>query len=203
MGRRSSGCTQPASPTLTVVHGDDSGMDALLGRACGGDEHAFAELYRHLHKQVLRYLHARYGVSVEDVAAETWACVARDLHRFRGGFADFQRWVFTIARARAIDELRRAAKPAIPLQEAHLPPLHASAEQEALHAQHDRAVLALVRSLPPDQADAVAARILAGLDVATTAKLLGKSPGSVRLNTHRGLRRLAQLLPTSQLNVVA
>src|SRR5947209_2682761 len=197
-----SGCVASSGPTLTVVHprGD---MDVVLTRACDGDEYAFAELYRHLQQRLLRYVQARYGVSVEDVVAETWASVARDLHRFSGGFADFQRWVFTIARARAIDELRRAARAAIPVEDLPAPALHPSAEHEALHALDGRDVLALVRCLPPDQADAVAARVLAGLDVASAAQLLGKSAVSVRVNTHRGLRRLAQLIPVEMLHVVA
>jgi len=39
-----------------------------------------------------------------------------------------------------------------------------------------------------------AVRVVADLDVAETAKLLGKSAGAVRVLTHRGLRNLARLL---------
>jgi RNA polymerase sigma-70 factor (ECF subfamily) len=34
-------------------------------------------------------------------------------------------------------------------------------------------------------------RVVAGLDVAATAKVLGKRPGAVRVATMRGLRKLA------------
>jgi RNA polymerase sigma-70 factor (ECF subfamily) len=34
-------------------------------------------------------------------------------------------------------------------------------------------------------------RVVAGLDVASTARILGKRPGAVRIATMRGLRRLA------------
>jgi len=34
-------------------------------------------------------------------------------------------------------------------------------------------------------------RVVAGLDAAATAKVLGKRPGTVRVATMRGLRRLA------------
>ena len=53
--------------------------------------------------------------------------------------------------------------------------------------------LALIASLPRDQAEAVMLRVVAGLDVATTAQVLGKRPGAVRVATMRGLRRLAAM----------
>jgi RNA polymerase sigma-70 factor (ECF subfamily) len=37
-------------------------------------------------------------------------------------------------------------------------------------------------------------RVLAGLDVADVAEILGKQPGAVRVLAHRGLRRLAELM---------
>jgi RNA polymerase sigma-70 factor (ECF subfamily) len=55
----------------------------------------------------------------------------------------------------------------------------------------DRAI-AMVRRLPPDQADMVMLRVVAGLDVAVVADIVGKSPGAVRVSVHRGLRALAR-----------
>jgi RNA polymerase sigma-70 factor (ECF subfamily) len=170
-------------------------LDAAVEAARDGDEAAFAELFRALHPPLQRYLRARYGEGSEDVAAETWSAVARGIHRFHGAFSDFRAWTFTIARARAIDEMRRRAKRAIPVQDCPVEATHASAEAEALDNLEHQDLLALVRRLSPDQADAVAARVLAGLDVAATAELLGKSPTAVRINTHRGLRRLAAMIP--------
>jgi RNA polymerase sigma-70 factor (ECF subfamily) len=43
----------------------------------------------------------------------------------------------------------------------------------------------------PDPDGAVMLRVVAGLDVASTARILGKRPGAVRIATMRGLRRLA------------
>jgi RNA polymerase sigma-70 factor (ECF subfamily) len=54
--------------------------------------------------------------------------------------------------------------------------------------------LALIGSLPRDQAQAVYLRVVVGLDVASAARVLGKRPGAVRTASHRGLRRLAEML---------
>ena len=48
----------------------------------------------------------------------------------------------------------------------------------------------MIASLPPDQAEAVLLRIVAGLDTARTAQLMDRSAGAVRVLTHRGLKTL-------------
>jgi RNA polymerase sigma-70 factor (ECF subfamily) len=57
-----------------------------------------------------------------------------------------------------------------------------------------RRALELIASLPRDQAEAIALRVIAGLDVKDVARLLGKRPGAVRVAAHRGLRTLAARL---------
>jgi RNA polymerase sigma-70 factor (ECF subfamily) len=57
------------------------------------------------------------------------------------------------------------------------------------------AAIALVSGLPRQQAEVILLRVVAGLDTESAARLLGKSPGAVRVAAHRGLRRLAQLRP--------
>ena len=42
--------------------------------------------------------------------------------------------------------------------------------------------------------EAIALRVVAGLDVGRVAEIMGKRPGTVRVLTHRGLRRLAERL---------
>jgi RNA polymerase sigma-70 factor, ECF subfamily len=51
--------------------------------------------------------------------------------------------------------------------------------------------IALLDRLSRDQAEAVALRMIAGLDTPAVADILGKSPGAVRVALHRGLRALA------------
>ena len=57
-----------------------------------------------------------------------------------------------------------------------------------------RRALALVMTLPPGQAEVIFLRVVAGLDCAQVGRLLGKTPGAVRVLSHRGLRRLAVIL---------
>ena len=57
-----------------------------------------------------------------------------------------------------------------------------------------RVALRLIALLPADQAEVVALRFIAGLDVAEVAEIVGKRPGAVRVAAHRGLRRLGEVL---------
>jgi hypothetical protein len=51
--------------------------------------------------------------------------------------------------------------------------------------------VALLARLSADQAEAVALRVIAGLETPDVARILGKSAGAVRVALHRGLKTLA------------
>jgi RNA polymerase sigma-70 factor (ECF subfamily) len=166
-----------------------------LAAAQGGDEQAFAVLWRDLQPAVLRYFQVVAGEAAEDLAADTWVSVIRGLERFRGDEQAFRAWIFTVARHRAVDWRRRAARrPTSPVPVEHLAERPAPDDPVAavLEAQSTRAALALLAELPPDQAEVVALRVLGGLDVAEVARIVGKRPNAVRVLAHRGLRRLAR-----------
>jgi RNA polymerase sigma-70 factor, ECF subfamily len=174
----------------------------LLAAAQGGDEQTFAVLWRDLQPAVLRYFRVAAAEAAEDLAADTWVSVIGGLGRFRGDEQAFRAWVFTLARHRAIDWHRQAARrPTRPV------PVELVAEWPApddpvaavLEAQSTRGALALLAELPADQAEVVALRVLGGLEVAEVARIVGKRPGAVRVLAHRGLRRLARRLEAAGL----
>jgi RNA polymerase sigma-70 factor, ECF subfamily len=172
-------------------------FDEVLAAAVRGDEDAFATIWRDLHPALLRYLRVAAPASAEDLASESWLDVARGLQRFTGGEQAFRSWVFTIARHRAIDLRRRAARrpvetlPVELLSERVAPDDPAAAALDALATER---ALALIAELPPDQAEVIALRVLSGLNPAQVARIVGKRPGTVRVLSHRGLRRLAERL---------
>jgi RNA polymerase sigma-70 factor (ECF subfamily) len=177
---------------------------AVLRAARRGDEAAFATMWREVHPALLRYLRVVVRSAPDDVASETWAAVATSIDRFHGDEAAFRSWIFTVARRRAIDHFRHEARrPVVPVDPATLgtAPLVALGEDPgdvALAAIATEAALALVASLPRDQAEAVALRAIAGLDVAQVATIMQKRPGTVRVLAHRGLRELARRLSEEQ-----
>jgi RNA polymerase sigma-70 factor (ECF subfamily) len=174
---------------------NDDDLAGALTAAAGGDEAGFAVLWRNLQPALLRYLRVVVGEAAEDVASETWLQVARDLPRFRGEPSAFRVWLFRIARHRGIDEHRRVGRrredPRQRSDQEDTGPRVRDVAFEAIENSDTGWALRLVASLPPDQAEAVMLRVVAGLDVAQTAQVLGKRSGAVRVATMRGLRRLA------------
>jgi RNA polymerase sigma-70 factor, ECF subfamily len=173
---------------------DDNLADALAA-AVSGDESGFAHLWRALHPPLLRYLRVVAGDAAEDVASETWLQAVRDLPGFAGDATAFRVWLFRIARNRGIDEQRRAGRRRE--DPADLSTLHhdrnmPDAATEAIERSGTDWALSVIAQLPRDQAEAVMLRVVAGLDVAQTAEVLGKRPGAVRVAAMRGLRRLAE-----------
>jgi RNA polymerase sigma-70 factor, ECF subfamily len=173
------------------------GLDQALRRAQRGDSGAFRALYRDLQPRLLRYLHTMAGQDAEDIASETWLQVTRDLAGFSGSYDGFRGWVATIARHRALDHLRRnQRKPALPVPDDDLAALPARADtaQHAIDAVATASAIALIATLPPDQAEAVLLRAVLGLDATTAGNVLGKRPGAIRTAASRGLRSLGRKL---------
>jgi RNA polymerase sigma factor (sigma-70 family) len=179
------------------VQAYDGELGAAVARAQEGDEAAFAVAYRYVQPGLLGYLRGLVGDEAEDVAADAWLEIARDLRRFKGDGAGFRGWTATIARHRALDHLRRQkVRPrptALEQDVLDLPGPHSTHDQ-ALETLSTEAALALVSELPHDQAEAVLLRVVVGLDGPSAARVLGKRPGAVRTATYRGLKRLARQL---------
>jgi RNA polymerase sigma-70 factor (ECF subfamily) len=167
-----------------------------LAAAHRGDDAAFTVLFRLGQPAVLRYLSVVSRDRAEDLAAETWLQVVRGLDTFSGAEPGaFRAWILSIARHRWLDDCRaRGRRPQVSAYE----PPDRPAEDDVAAAVDEivttESALDLIAQLPPDQAEVIALRFIADLDVASTAALVGKAPGAVRVLTHRGLRRLETIL---------
>jgi RNA polymerase sigma-70 factor (ECF subfamily) len=175
----------------------------LLVDARAGDEASFAELWRMFNPVLVRFLTALAGTEdAGEVASAVWLEVVRSLDRFSGDEQGFRAWIFTIARHRLFD-LRRAHRRRPPRAHDHdesdrrRGPAPDPASVVEARWSTGQAV-ELIGRLPPDQAEVLMLRVIADLDVATVAGMIGKRPGTVRVLAHRGLRRLAALLAEAE-----
>ena len=187
-----------AASTSVQPEAAEMDLGAAVVRAQAGDSEAFRLLYRDIQPRLLRYLAALAGPDAEDLASETWLQVTRDLPAFTGSYDGFRGWVATIARHRALDHLRaRTRKPpalAVPAEDLAAWPAADDTAARAIDAVATANAIALITTLPPDQAEAVLLRAVLGLDAATAAAVLGKRPGAIRTAAHRGLITLNQQL---------
>jgi RNA polymerase sigma-70 factor (ECF subfamily) len=170
---------------------------ARLAEAQGGDETAFVCLFRDVQPGLLRYLRVIVPEAADDVAGETWLQVVGGLAGFTGGEEAFRAWLFTIARHRAVDWGRsRARRPTVPIDDTELAQRFTAADAAdvALERISTHSVVALLSALPADQAEIILLRVVAGLSARDVARIVGKTPGAVRVAAHRGLRRLAAMV---------
>jgi len=161
-----------------------------------GNEEAFARLWREYQPGLLRYLRIKASPVAEDLAADIWLRVLKALPSFEGDEQGFRGWLYTTARNRLTDWYRTGERRPDLIEYSSLVILPAvnNVEDEVAERSATERAVALIAELPPDQAEAVMLRIVVGLDVARVADLMDRSPGSIRVLCHRGLRRLEQRL---------
>jgi RNA polymerase sigma-70 factor (ECF subfamily) len=178
----------------TVLHVTASQFGEDLPRARSGDQAAFGRIFDRTQPALLRYLRALAPNAAEDIASETWISIVRDLNSFHGEEKAFRAWALAIARHRMVDATRTEARqPTVPMA---APPVDSTAAavrdtaELVVERAQTRQALALIATLPPDQAEALLLRVVAGLDVAQVAQIMGRTSGAVRVLTHRGLKTL-------------
>jgi RNA polymerase sigma-70 factor (ECF subfamily) len=191
--------SQPSSlPTHQEAPKGRMTFEELTERARAGDGTAYAQIWQKFNPSLMRYLGVMAGRdAADDLASTTWLEVVRGLGRFQGDEAHFRAWVFTIARHRFLDQRRMERRRPSTVGDLEI---DISGDVEATHRAFDtaegtRRALALISKLSPDQAEAVMLRVVADLDVESVARIMRKRPGTVRVLAHRGIRRLAELLP--------
>lgn len=175
----------------------DVDFDEVLAAARVGQNWALTVLYRENQPALIRYLRVRAPGEEEDLASEVWVAVAGGIGGFVGGRDGFRRFVFTIARRRAIDSARRRGRQRTDSTSVDALSERAGrddTEMAALEGVGDEAVRRIVGLLPSDQAEVVLLRVVAGLSVAEVAEVIGRHPSAVSVVQHRALRRLARRL---------
>lgn len=169
-----------------------------IGAARHGNQDAWAEIYQELVGPVTGYL-LRAGVKeADDVAAEVFLQVARDIHSFEGGHDSFRSWVFVIAHRRMIDWRRAAARrPSMsPTGVADQP--GGDVEQEALEALEFTSLPVILDQLTDDQREVLALRVVADMSVEETARIMGRRVGAVKSLQHRALVALKRFIDEGQ-----
>lgn len=170
--------------------------DDVIGRLRGGDHEAFALVYQELAPLVIGYVRSRGVSDAEAVNNEVFIGVLKQAAGLTGGPAGLRSLVFSIAHARAVDELRSRSRR--PEQLSYEPALDRrsseSAEQVAASTLNTDQIARLLDRLPDDQRTVVSLRVIADLSIAQVAELIGRSPGSVKQLQRRGLLALRELL---------
>lgn len=181
---------------MTPDRPSDALTDDLVTAAVAGDGDALGTVYRILAPKVLGYLTAHGAEDPEGLTNEVFLHVLRRLGGLVGGSAGLRTFVFSVAHARLVDDVRRRSRR--PAQHPYEPDLDErqahSAEQTALSGVDARHLEAMLGRLNEDQRTVITLRVLGDLTVEQTAEILGKSAGAVKQLQRRGLLVLRSLM---------
>jgi RNA polymerase sigma factor (sigma-70 family) len=170
-------------------------FDGLLAAARAGADWAWVEIYDELSPRVLGYLRARGAREPEDLTAEVFLQIVRDLAGFQGGERAFRSWVFVIAHNRLLDERRKAARrPLQPVPDRVLESHSLLDEDDGTDVLASQPIGRLLSRLSPDQQAVLLLRILGDLTVDEVARVVGKRPGAVKALQRRALNAVRTLL---------
>ncbi len=160
----------------------------VLAAARDGEDWAWAELYRELAPELLRFLNALGASDAEDCLGETFISMVRQLPGFEGDEAGLRSLAFMIARSRLVDSWRKAGRRPLQTELVHATePVMPGADAAALD---DAGVSEILAALSPDQRSVVVLRLLHGFSVAETAEILDRSAGAVKQLQHRAVASL-------------
>lgn len=171
------------------VIADEATLARLMAAGQRGDRAAYRQLLALCLPLLRRFFRNRLPESgIDDLVQET----LMSLHQKRDSWDParaFLPWLAAIARYRWVDHLRRGyARPEAPLEDV----FGVESGEAAIVARFgcDR----LLAQLPDAQAAAIRATRIEGLSTADAADRLGQSESLVKVNVHRGLKKLAALV---------
>lgn len=142
---------------------------------------------------VLRVCRALLGAhDADDAWSETFLAALRAYPQLPDG-ANVEAWLVTIARRKAIDVHRGAARRAVPL-----PQLPDAPSALGVPGEGDDELWQLVAQLPDKQRRTIAFRYLGGLSYAQIAAVLGGSEDAARRANADGLKALRRKHPAME-----
>jgi RNA polymerase sigma-70 factor, ECF subfamily len=183
----------PVRPTSALA--DDASVDDLARAATGGDVEAVGRLYDALVVPIHRYvaMRLRRREDAEDVTQLVFERIVGALPRYRHNGRPFAAWAFRIARNAVIDHQRRL-RPTEPLGAIAEPSDGVLLETLSLRDEEIRELRTAIRSLTPDQQEAIALRYGAGLSAEEAARVMGRQAGTIRGLTFRAIESLRRKL---------
>lgn len=173
-------------------------LEAAVDAARGGDEMAFATLWRENNSRLTKFVQARTynsNLDFEEIISETWMSVAKDVRKFKGDYSGFTAWVYSIARNRIVDASRkrdRTIRPQEELEEASWIPSNQDVAKDFEADQNVKKIIDEINKLPAAQAEVLMLRVVSDLSVEEVAKIVKKNANSVRVLAHRGLATLKE-----------
>lgn len=171
--------------------------DALIARVANGDKSAMRRLYERHGRATESFVRVRLGDPVEaaDIVQEAMLEVWRSAAKFTGDAA-VKSWIFSIARNKTVDRLRRRSREA-PHDSADMPDapdLTPDAETVIAAAQISQRVRACLERLSGAHKSALRLTFFDDLTYPEVAVIEGVSPGTIKSRIHHAKKLMMHCL---------
>ncbi|MCB0879344.1 MAG: RNA polymerase sigma factor [Thermoleophilia bacterium] len=169
-------------------------FEARIAAARDGDRSAWELLYREHAPAVLGYLRAQRLDAAEDVLAEVWLQVVRDLQHFKGrSDPEFRGWILRMAHNRLVDDRRAFARRMAEVPVAQPPETAAETDPDP-PVDNPAQLEHLFRGLPATQRAVLYLRYVLDLPQGEIAEVLGSTLAAVKMQQRRGIDAIAARL---------
>lgn len=164
--------------------------DALLVQAAQrGGRAAFAQLHDRFAPMVHGIVLARAPRSdANDLVQDAFVEALRMLHTLRD-YSAFGPWIAAIARNLATQHVRHRRQVQLSSDDGQVAPA-----ADLSDAEEAAKILTAIRALPESYSETLMLRLVEGMTGPQIAACTGLSPGSVRVNLHRGMHLLRRRL---------
>lgn len=171
---------------------DDATVTRLARMAQTGDRQAYATLLIACRTWLLRYFRRKVAPEqMEDLVQETLISVHKKLRSYDPG-RPFLPWLAAIARYRFVDHLRNVYRTAAQTVFDENAEASSSSDEQMTIARIS--LERLFEELPDAQQRVIELVKIDGLTVKEASTTTGQSEALVKVNIHRGLKRLASMI---------
>ncbi|HLE14749.1 MAG TPA: sigma-70 family RNA polymerase sigma factor [Anaerolineales bacterium] len=178
--------------------GNQANDEAALAVRAARERIAFVMLYDRYFPRVYNYLRARTGDPhlADDLTAQTFEHVLRNIAAYRPEKAPFSSWLFAIARNALNDHLRVVRRRQLLSLEAlrYQPADRPDMEEHFIQNESRQALARALEQLGERERDLVALKFIVGLNNRQIASLSGLSESNVGVILYRAMHRLRALL---------
>lgn len=188
---------QPTAPTLTVIDGTPAHnaayfRDLLYAVGKKQDREAFAALFAYFAPRIKSFL-MKGGASpdqADELAQETMIAVWQKADSFDAAKASPSTWIFTIARNKRIDAIRKTPRPEMDADDLDLADDSPSASENILRDEQTDIMAQAIQNLPAEQADLLYKSFFEDKTHADIAKETSLPLGTVKSRIRLALDRL-------------
>lgn len=173
---------------------DETTLSRLMRQSQGGDKRAYAALLDECAHWLNRYFRRRVPPhQLDDLVQDVLLALHRKRDTWDAGRA-FLPWLAAIARYRWVDHLRKVYRTEADQLEDWDAPQDSGEDAVLSRLSLDR----LFVSLPPGQVEAIELVKIEGLSITEASARTGQSESLVKVNIHRGLKKLAALIEKAE-----